>query len=54
MRSDPVDTVREVGVMGAKVMEGTWSDGHEEVHVWPAHPLTPENASNWEELEARA
>lgn len=43
--SDPVETVRAQIVLGARVMEGEWSDGERHVLIAEAHPLNAEDAA---------
>lgn len=40
MRDEPVQTVNGIDVLGARVMEGQWEDGHTDVIVSPTEPVS--------------
>lgn len=42
--SDPVNKVRAVSVLGARIMEGEWSNGEKHVLISEACPYEPEDA----------
>ena len=40
MRDEPVQSVNGTDVLGARVMEGRWEDGHTDVVVTPTEPVS--------------
>jgi hypothetical protein len=42
--NEPVEEVRAVSVLGAKVMEGEWSNGEKRVLISPVEPMDAEGA----------
>jgi len=43
--SGPVDNVRAVSVLGARIMEGTWPNGETHVLISDACPYEPTDAA---------